>query len=127
MENWNLPFYAGIILDIISAGEVFIIIPVFVAKRAEATALKVLLNKVDDILDCKRLQLEAPLSGISTHLEIKVVSVALDQFLRQFLLQELSQFVGINKAQSDHQHLGKEEEEETEGIKPKQIQPVIQL
>ena len=86
MENWNLPFYAGIILDIISAGEVFIIIPVFVAKRAEATALKVLLNKVDDILDCKKLQLEAPLSGIWTHLEIKVVSVALDQFLRQFLL-----------------------------------------
>ena len=62
MEDSILPFYAGIILDIVSASEVFIIIPVFVAKRAEATALEVLLNKVDDILDCKRLQLEAPLS-----------------------------------------------------------------
>ena len=63
---------------------------------------------------------------VSTHLEIKVVSIALNQFLRQFLLQELSQFVGINKAQRNHQHLGKEEEEETEGIKPDQKQPFIQ-
>ena len=82
-----VPFYAGVILHIVSAVEILIIIPVFVADRAETAALKVLLNKVDNVL------------------EVQVVSVALDQFLRQFLLQELSQFVGINKAQRDHQHL----------------------
>ena len=107
--------------------EILIIIPVFIAERAETTALEVLLDEVDDILNCKRL--EASLIYhyyVSTHLEIKVVSIALDQFLRQFLLQELSQFVGINETQRNHQHLGKEEEEETEGIKPDQIQPFIQ-
>ena len=36
--------------------EILIIIPVFVAERAEATALEVLLDEVDDILDCKRLE-----------------------------------------------------------------------
>ena len=108
--------------------EILIIIPVFIAERAETTALEVLLDEVDDILDCKRL--EASLIYhyyVSTHLEIKVVSVALDQFLRQFLLQELSQFVGINKAQRNHQHLGKEEEEETEGIKSKQNKHLYEL
>ena len=78
---WNLPLYARIIFDIVSAVEILIIIPVFIAQRAETTALEVLLDEVDDIL------------------EIKVISVALDQFLRQFLLQELSQFVGINEGQ----------------------------
>ena len=96
----SLPFYARIILNLVSAVEIFIVIPVFIASRAETTALEVLLNKVDNVL------------------EVKVVSVALDQFLRQFLLQELSQFVGINKAQRDHQHLRQEEEKETEGVKP---------
>ena len=108
--------------------EILIIIPVFVAQRAEATALEVLLDEVDDILDCKRLEASLSLcTSVSTHLEIKGVSIALNQFLRQFLLQELSQFVGINKAQRNHQHLGKEEEEETEGIKSKQNKHLYEL
>ena len=99
-RGWNLPLYARIILDIISAVEILIIIPVFIAERAETTALEVLLDEVDDILDCKRWEASLSLcTSVSTHLEIKVVSIALNQFLRQFLLQELSQFVGINEGQ----------------------------
>ena len=101
MYDREVPFYTGIILNIVCAVEIFIIIPVFVANRAKAAALEVLLNEVDNVL------------------EVKVVSIALDQFLRQLLLQELSQFVGINEPQGDHQHLRQEEQEETEGVKPR--------
>ena len=36
--------------------EILIIIPVFVAQRAEATTLEVLLDEVDDVLKYKRLE-----------------------------------------------------------------------
>ena len=85
------PLHAGVVFLVLRAVEVLVLAPVQVALAADAAALKVLLDQVDNVL------------------EVEVVSVALYQLVRQLVLEELSQLVGVDEAQGDYGHLRQEE------------------
>ena len=85
------PLHAGVVFLVLRAVEVLVLAPVQVTLAADAAALEVLLDQVDDVL------------------EVEVVSVALYQLVRQLVLEELSQLVGVDEAQGDDGHLRQEE------------------
>ena len=42
-------------------------------------------------------------------LKVQIISIALDQFVRQLVFEELIQFVGVDKCKSNNCHFGKKE------------------
>jgi len=92
------PLHAGVVLLVLRAVEVLVLAPVQVALAADAAALEVLLDQVDDVL------------------EVEVVSVALYQLVRQLVLEELSQLVGVDEPQGDDGHLRQEEYQQTQRV-----------
>ena len=47
-------------------------------------------------------------------LKVQIISVALDQFVRQLVFKEFIQFVGVDKCKSDNCHFGKNEYQQTQ-------------
>ena len=95
--------HAGVILLVCCAVEILVLAPVFVSLTTDAAALKVLLDKVDNVL------------------EVQVISVTLYQLIRQLILEELSQLVRVDETECDNCHLRQKEYQKTQGVEPENI------